>query len=230
MRFGWLAGLCATFLASVAGAEIISARYIDPTTRYAHGVLGDAIEYGTLELELRNGETRRLRLPETRVFEDLAPRLVDIDFDGTSEVVVVESHQARGARLAVYDAGGLIAATPYIGQSFRWLAPVGVGDLDGDGLVEIAYIDRPHLARVLRVWRFDAGMLVPIAKIDGLTNHRIGDDFITGGLRECGQGPELVTVDAGWQRWIGTRLHDGQLISRDLGGYSDSEPAVCSGG
>jgi hypothetical protein len=46
-----------------------------------------------------------------------------------------------------------LASTPWIGQRFRWLAPVAAADLDGDGAMELAYVDRPHLARTLRVWR-----------------------------------------------------------------------------
>ena len=77
----------------------------------------------------------------------------------------------------------LVAATPNIGQRNRWLAPVAAADLDGDGATEIAYVDRPHLARRLRIWRFEGGSLTEIAALPGLTNHRIGEAFITGGLR-----------------------------------------------
>jgi hypothetical protein len=41
-------------------------------------------------------------LPETEVFEDLAPRLADLDGDGKAEIIVVQSHRDLGARLAVY--------------------------------------------------------------------------------------------------------------------------------
>ena len=36
----------------------MGAAYEDPTTRYAHGVLGDAIEYGTLVVELKTNNFR----------------------------------------------------------------------------------------------------------------------------------------------------------------------------
>ena len=58
-------------------------------------------------------------------------------------MIVVESHAAR-ARLAVWGAGGRLAAIPFIGTRFRWLAPLGAADLDGDGRVEIAYAETPH--------------------------------------------------------------------------------------
>ncbi|WP_174822618.1 FG-GAP repeat domain-containing protein [Ruegeria lacuscaerulensis] len=225
----WLAGETT----AAAAETITSARYTDPTNRYAHGVLGDDIEYGTLELTVSNTSPQRLfiqpvykrsvitiKLPLNRVFEDLAPRLADIDLDGSNEVIVVESSVHTGAQLAIYDARGeKIAATPHIGTRFRWLAPIGAADLDGDGLVEIAYIDRPHLAKTLRIWRFQDGALTEIATLPGLTNHRIGEDFITGGIRDCGAGPELVIASADWQNIVSVR-YDEDWMSETLGRFS----------
>ncbi len=225
MLRGALIACCATLLAGcTAGAEtIVAARYTDPTDRYAHGVLGDAIEYAGLEIGLSSGRTERIVLPEN-VFEDLAPRLADLDGDGAPEVITVEASPALGARLTIW---GLrqgqvqpIAETPHIGRSFRWLAPIGAADLDGDGAVEIAYIDRPHLAKTLRIWRFTPpGGLTEIATLDGLTNHRIGEDFITSGLRDCGAGPELLVVSANWQQIIAVRWSDGDWTEDPVGPF-----------
>ncbi len=179
-------------------AEIVSARYAEPTTRYDHGVLGDAVEWGALDLKLNDGRILRHRLPKTRVFEDTGPRLADLDGDDRPEVIVVETHLRKGASLAVYGVGGKIVATPHIGQRNRWLAPVGAADLDGDGAIEIAFVDRPHLARILRIWRYDNGRLTHLADKPGVTNHRIGDATISGGVRDCGGAPELVLADAGF--------------------------------
>jgi hypothetical protein len=111
-------------------------------------------------------------------------------------------------------------ATPYIGQRHRWLAPLGGADLDGDGFVELAYVDRPHLAKVLRVWRYREGAFREVAAAEGLTNHRIGWDHIPGGIRECGQGPEMITADRDWGRVMASRLTGGRIETRALGGYS----------
>lgn len=209
--------------------HVISARYLEPTDRYDHGVLGDAVEWGALEMvvdkclgcEGTDVRTVLLRLPASRVFEDVAPRLIDIEGDGTQEVMVVETLIGSGARLAVYEGGGgLVAATPYIGRNYRWLAPVGAADLDGDGFVELAYVDRPHLAKTLRVWRYVEPDLVPVVDLPGLTNHRIGEADIGGGLRDCGDGVEMITADAAWSRVMATRLEDGALVSVDIGPYA----------
>jgi len=208
--------------APAAAQQIVAADYSEPTDRYGHGILGDAIEWGALDLTLSDGTRVTLRLPQTRVFEDTAPRLADLDGDGAAEVVVVETDMALGASLAVYGPAGKIAATPYIGRSNRWLAPLGSADLDGDGHVELAYIDRPHLAKTLRIWRYRDGRLTHVADLAGLTNHRIGERDIAGGIRDCGQGPEIITADAGWSRLIASQLGaSGGITSRDIGPHED---------
>ncbi|NOD63694.1 MULTISPECIES: VCBS repeat-containing protein [unclassified Ruegeria] len=226
---GALTSLClwgSTFGAATAADQIKAAKFTEPTTRYAHGVLGDAVEYGALELRVQitgsNPKTVTVRLPKDRVFEDLSPRLIDIDADGTFEAIVVESQDQQGAQLAIYNASGTkIAATPHIGTRFRWLAPIGAADLDGDGHIEIAYIDRPHLAKTLRVWRYKDNALTEIASISGLTNHKIGEDFISGGVGTCGDRPELIVASADWSRIVSVSYDNG-WTKTDLGPFKGS--------
>ncbi|WP_245696207.1 VCBS repeat-containing protein [Alloyangia pacifica] len=164
-----------------------------------------------------------LRLPKTRVFEDIAPRVLPLP-EGGWAALVVESDLAKGARLALYSRAGLLAATDFIGQPHRWLAPLGGADLDGDGALELAYVDRPHLAKTLRVVRYHPGdpHLREVAAQPGLTNHRIGWDFIAGGLRDCGDGPEIVLADGSFSRLVSARLSGATLVLRDLGRWSRS--------
>ncbi|MEO0664135.1 MAG: VCBS repeat-containing protein [Pseudomonadota bacterium] len=206
-------------------ADIAEARYERPTDRYPHGVLGDPSEYTDLVVRGAVGGEVRYRWERPMVFEDVAPRLVDIDGDGSREVLVVESHERQGARFAVYALrdGALIplVRNPFIGTRFRWLAIVGAEDLDGDGQMEIAYVDRPHLAKTLRVWEvraLDATTFTTEeeASLPGVTNHRIGEVDIAGGIRDCGAGPEMIVADANWLRVLAVRF-DGALRARELG-------------
>ncbi|WP_295315384.1 VCBS repeat-containing protein [Roseobacter sp.] len=207
-----------------AGVTINAARYADPTDRYAHAVLGDDVENITLVLTLSDGTERRLSLPDDLVFEDTAPRLHDLDADGSPEVIVVESSQTQGARLAVWDHDGRITATPFIGTRFRWLAPLGAADLDGDGFVEIAWIDRPHLAKTLRIWRYDHSALTEVALLAGYTNHRIGERDIAGGIRMCDGAPEMVLATADWSELVALRF-DGAVIEGRVLGTDTGRPA-----
>ncbi|WP_085863204.1 FG-GAP repeat domain-containing protein [Pseudooctadecabacter jejudonensis] len=215
-----LAGL----VAGGASAEtIVEARFEGPTTRYGHGILGDAVEFTQLVIMTDDaGVARQYRvsLPDDHVFEDLEPRLWDITGDGAPEVVVIETDMGLGGSLAVYDQTGKRAETPHIGRTNRWLAPVAAADLDGDGRVEVAFVDRPHLAKVLRVFEWDGSALQLEAELGGLTNHRIGEDFITGGLRTCDGVRALVTADADWSDVMVSVLADGALVTRSVAPFS----------
>jgi hypothetical protein len=205
-----------------SGQHLLSAAYAEPTSRYAHGILGDEIEYGALILTYKDLSARTvIRLPQERVFEDTAPRIADVDGDELFEAVTVESHRDQGARLAIYNAAGLVAATPYIGRPNRWLAPVAVADLDGDGAVELAYIDRPHPAKILRVWRFASGTLTEVTSLQSLTNHRTGERDSAGGLRNCGQGLEMIVANADWSRLVAVTLKGSTLQTRDIGPHTN---------
>lgn len=209
--------LCLLPAGAFATEVIVTATYESPTGRYPHAVLGDALEYETLAVTLTSGAVRRFVLPESAVFEDTAPRLVEFDGDDSPEVLVVESDQRRGARLAVYGPLGRITATPYIGTRFRWLAPVGAADLDGDGRIEVAYVDRPHLAKTLRVWRYENQQLTQVATKPGVTNHRIGETDIAGGIRTCAGRPEMILSDATWGRLFALRFEAGEISAHPVG-------------
>jgi hypothetical protein len=207
--------------------------FAEPTGRYPHGVLGDAIEWGALHVTLADGRRAAITLPGNRVFEDVEPRLAELDGAGPPEIVVVESSRDGGARLSIYafDRGALrpYARTAEIGRPNRWLAPVGIADLNGDGRPDVAYVETPHLAGVLRVWNVAAGGLTQIAAARGFSNHRIGEDFISGGIRGCDGRPEMVTADLGWTRILASRVEDGTIVARDLGpgiGPEDFEAAL----
>ena len=163
---------------SAGSNDVADAWLTRPTTRYEHGILGDAIEAGGLMVRMTDGRFFEHVLPEGFVFEDRRARPVDLDGDGHDEIVVVLSNVTKGAALAVYGVADgalrLRAKTPHIGRTNRWLNPAEFADLDGDGAIEITAVWTPHLGRVLQAWRFSDGKLRQVAKIKGYSNHAIG--------------------------------------------------------
>lgn len=224
-------------VAAAADRQILSAEYAEPTDAYPHGALGDDREWGALLIEegvtagkkggLFSGSaslTWRLREDE-HVFEDTEPRMWDVTGDGLPEVVVVQSSFDKGARLVVYgieDGELWKMSTAYIGERFRWMAPFAAGDLDGDGLIEIAVIDRPHLAKVLRLFQVQNDRIVEVAYAAGFTNHRFGETAIQGGLRACDGTPELIVAAAEWEALIAVRWGREGLTARRVS--SDTSP------
>ena len=147
-------------------------------TRYDHGILGDKIEAGGLVIETRDGKRRPVRLKDDAVFEDLEPRLADLDRDGHDEVIVVKSYLKRGSALAVigerrgrYE---IVAETPPLGGPHRWLDPAGIADFTGDGKLDIALVRQPHVVGALELWSWRDGTLRKIAEVADAANHIAG--------------------------------------------------------
>lgn len=164
--------------ARAGGSGVVQAWYVAPTTRYRHGVLGDATEAGGLAVRDASGKQHVFMLPESSVFEDITPRLADLNGDGGAEVIVVRSYLSRGAALAVFGMRGgelvRIAETAPIGRSARWLNPAGIADFTGDGRLEVAIVKTPHIGGRLEFWRLRGNGLSRVGALDGFSNHVIG--------------------------------------------------------
>lgn len=157
---------------------LAEARYADPVDRYSHFALGKPHEYARLTATTRSGRTLTLQLPEDEVFEDLAPRRVRLAENETEDMLAIVSQRDNGARLALispHDSGLTISAqSKPIGTPNRWLNPVGVADLDGDGRAEIAAVITPHIGGTLKVYRKQGRDLVEVASLRGFSNHIYG--------------------------------------------------------
>jgi hypothetical protein len=120
-----------------------------------------------------------LDLPDDEVFEDLTPRLVTLVAGQPSRTpCTIVSQRDRGSRLALIRLKDgrleVSAESPAIGTPNRWLNPVGVVDLDGDGRAEIAAVTTPHIGGSLRIYRRNGNQLVEIAALAGFSNHILG--------------------------------------------------------
>jgi FG-GAP-like repeat len=161
--------------------DIAWAWLASPTARYPHSSMGSPVHAASLEVLSRSGAMYRVQLPSQRVFEDLQPRLIDLDGDGRDEIVVIEADSERGAALVVYGlpaSGSKLeerARSSYLGLPFRWLNPVGFADFDGDGKLDIASITTPHIGGTLTLYRYAPPRIEPFAKAMDVSNHQMGD-------------------------------------------------------
>lgn len=205
--------------------------YAEETQVYRHGVLGDDIEYKALvarDNEAPNGLRVIHRLPLGDVFEDTAPRCADLDGDGSPEIITVVSNATVGARLAIYDATRRITSTPPIGRGFRWLAPIGTGDLNGDGRIEVAYVETPHIGGTIRVWALRDQDLIHVASGFGFSNHRIGEPTITGGVRTCANRDEMVVPSFDWTELRTARVVANRVVYNTISDRTDASAVAAA--
>lgn len=170
----------------VQAAGALTVQLEGPSRDYPHEALGSAIHASTLVIAERQPasptpEAKPVARAVTRVaagpgavFEDREPHLVDLDRDGTPEILVVRSYRDRGSALAVVARRGagwqIVAETPPNGEPFQWLNPIAT--LGEPGL--FALVRRPHLDGLLQVWRFAAERLQLVAEKAGYANHAYG--------------------------------------------------------
>lgn len=180
-----------------------------PTLRYPHRALGSPIHAGSVHalVKARSGTWQpvELRLPLSRVYEDRVPRIVDLDRDGSEEIVLVEADLLRGAALVVlgidHTATGpaLVerARSAFAGSAFRWLNPVGVADFDADGHLDLAIVRTPHIGGELQLLHYRPPELVPYARALDVSNHRMGalEQEMAVIVQSPGQRPTVLLPD-----------------------------------
>lgn len=109
------------------------------------------------------------------------------------------------------------AATEFLGTPFRWLAPIGAADFDGDGRLEFAYVEKPHLDKILHIVRRKGNSFDEILRIPGVTNHAIGQEKVESRIDFCPDGPLIIAMDASGQTMLSIGITDGQQIVKVIG-------------
>ena len=160
-----------------ADSDVKQAWYSLPTGRYSHAILGDRTEGGALSVVRADGHRFTYRLDTLEVFEDLYPRIVDLDGDGKAEIVTILTSLSAGASIALFGLNGdaLIkkAASPFIGRSHRWLNIAGIANFTGASTPEIAFVVTPHIGGTLAFARYSNGRFETFAAEKGFSNHVI---------------------------------------------------------
>lgn len=210
--------------AEAGGRGVAVAWYEQPTGRYLHGVLGDAIEAGRLVAIDHDGRRYALDLPDHQVFEDITPRIADLDGDGRNEAIAIRSDLAAGAAVAVFGVAGdrlvEIAAGDPIGRPNRWLSIAAIDDFLGDGSRTIAVVRTPHLAGELELLALRGGRLLRVAgPAGGYSSHAVGSRVLSLATAVRRQGRVVLAVpDLTRKRVVLVGFEGGLrvLASRDL--------------
>ena len=154
----------------------VYAQYAMPTEKYRHGILGDKIEAEQLVVVV-DSVFYELKLSGEYVFEDIRPRLYDVDGDSELEFITIRTNVSEGAGIAIYKIVDeqLVeyAKVTEIGTSNRWLNIVAINDLDNDGIVELVWIETPHIGGILKLAKIKAGRLQVLAEKAQYSNHAI---------------------------------------------------------
>ncbi len=210
-------------VARASGDGPVEAWYGRPTDRYRHGVLGDAVEGGSLVVVDSRGTRHEIVLSDELVFEDITPRIADLDGDGSNEIVAIRADLRAGAALAIYGLrdGALVerAATAPIGRPNRWLSVAAIADFRGEGRNTIAVVKTPHIGGILELYRYAGGRLEIVSgPTAGYSTHRIGSRELTLAVAADLDGdgrPELVLPDQSLRKILALDLSTGVSVRHE---------------
>ena len=147
------------------------------TDSYAHGVIGDTIEAGSISIIGTNPVRIESEIDVSpRVVEGHSPIWVDLDVDGKREIIVTLADENQGAQIVIFDENGSIKASgPPIGRGYRWrhqLAAIPSGELE-----PLVFVDNltPHIEGTTEFYHYDQeNGFVVVSNIKGFSTHRLG--------------------------------------------------------
>lgn len=222
---------------ATGSGDIARAWLAAPTERYDHGVLGDRVEAGAIVIERRDGLHQTYKLGTDAVFEDLEPRIADLDADGRDEIVAIKSSLRAGSSLAVlawrHGRYEILAETPPLGAPHRWLDVAGIADFTGAGNAnkQVAIVRQPHAVGQLEIWAYDGKRLTKTAEFADTSNHLAGTraihmsavaDFDGDGIADLA----VPSLDRTRLRLIGFRPQAHEIASVALPAKAVTDAAV----
>jgi hypothetical protein len=172
---GWFADpLPDARVTEIAGAALVAP--VGPTDRYAHGVLGDALEAAAVEVRDQAGPLARIAVDPDEVIEGTSAMVVELADNGLGpELLVTVSDPDEGARLRAYALdGSIVAESMPIGQGNRWLHQIGVGPLAPDGELEIIAVRTPHIGGIVQAYRLVDDRFELAGTAEGYSSHQLG--------------------------------------------------------
>lgn len=160
----------------VRNADGDLAALTQPTDRYEHGVLGDALEADSITVLRPSPEGARMlsSFPAASggVFEGVAPMW--FERNGETLLAVTESVAGLGARVSVYQPDGELAgAGPFIGEGMRWRHLTSAAPFGPGGETELSATLTPHMNSAAQFYQIGEAGLEITAGVPGYTSHRI---------------------------------------------------------
>ncbi|MEM7800754.1 MAG: hypothetical protein AAF633_16300, partial [Chloroflexota bacterium] len=151
--------------------------HIDPTDRYAHGIMGDKLEASGLvlvETDPQPAIIQTIPIDDDFVIEGIAPIWADLNGDGRREIIITRANADQGAQIVVLDEfGSLLAAGEPIGIGNRWRHQLAVAPFGPDGEIELVDVLTPHIGGPAEFFRWEEERLVKVAEERGYTSHVI---------------------------------------------------------
>jgi hypothetical protein len=150
----------------------------EPTDEYAHGILGDKYEAGSITIiDSRSGYNiiNKISMESGTVIESLYPIVFDVDGNGKNEIIVTLSNRDKGAWIAVFDLkGDLVMEGTSIGRGNRWRHQLAVAPFGPEGEIELVDVLTPHIGGVVEFYGFREGRLEILSSVEGYSSHKIG--------------------------------------------------------
>lgn len=188
---------------AIGDGRIARAWLAEPVQRLEQSAIGPWVA-GSLVVEDRTTKTYRLELALNEAFEDLRPRIADLDGDGEGTVFLVRASLAQGAALVAVRLEGegllrIVGETAPEGHPGGWLNPIGFGDFLGRGHASIAIVRSPDQGGKLQVLDFSGGAFRLLFSIPGVSNHIPGRPTLNMAVIADFDGagsPEIAVPDA----------------------------------
>lgn len=118
----------------------------------------------------------------------------------------------------------------FIGMCFCWFVIVGIVDFDGDGILEIVYVDCFYLVKILCILNVcvedGVWLLIEVGVLDGVINYKYCDFNIEGGICICDMF-EVILVDVKWDCIVGVMMDNGVFVVWDIVVYCGVDSLIC---
>lgn len=174
----------------------------EPTSEYAHGVLGDVLEAKSITVIQCDPEPRVdrvIRMENNWVIEGTSAILSDWNQDGSHEILVTRTRNIDGAQHILYDLEGReLAKSDPIGRTFRWRHQLAIGpfgiEKDDPDKHQLVSVLTPHIGGVVQFFSWEGDKLKIEFQKSGWTSHIIATRNLDMALTGFFKDPNILSL------------------------------------